>query len=255
MFIGLLIFLASTSTTTGTVPLTIPTTSDSTSPSAPILISPPNNSQTTTATPEYTWYQSKDPNGNYVIYNLYFDNTLSYRNITNFGNSSSHNYITRLEGDIIHLIPTFGLPDGRYSWYVSASDLSGNTSRSETWSFIINTSHPPIISTISKIDTRSSLPLIATILLAVALLIVLILVCRHKFNLILMDPNFHPIHNATIYHSNPIQSSSPFMIHSSSYKTYIPHLSRYSSLTVRMDDVTYIFSLSVKRKLYTVVLG
>lgn len=256
MFISLLVYLAATSTTTGTVPLTIPTSADITAPTVPILHLPQNNSTLTTPSPEFAWYQSTDPNGNTVIYTLYLDGVASFRDISNLGNSSSATYTTILEGNIIRLRPTYPLPDGRYSWYVTASDPSGNTSRSETWSFTISTVYPFLTATIAKLETRVPLAYLTLILLAIAMLLLLIFLWKRRYNLLLLNSQFRPLANTKIYHSRPPLKSSFYHLTSSDHgRLYLPHLNRYSTLTFITKDQTYVLSLSRKSPLYTIVLG
>ena len=260
MFISLLIFL-STVTTTGTVPATIPTTSDETAPTIPILIAPPDGTLTDNSSPTFTWRRSTDPNGNTVFYTLYLNDVATYSNIGSLGNTITSSYTLRLDGDIIHLTPTSALEYGSYSWSVTASDLALNTSHSATWHFILDTSIPAYTATISQIPTtRYYLPILLATLLALALLILLIILWRKKYNLILLNPQFRPISHATIYHSVPNLRSTIHDLRSIHHgRLYIPHLGRYSTLTIRIQGnvlcTTYILSICGRSRLYTIVLG
>ncbi|MEI8233046.1 MAG: hypothetical protein WCG44_04925, partial [bacterium] len=139
---------------------------------------------------------------------------------------------------------------------------------------------PSLPATISIIQTRLTLPLIIIVLLAVLAILLLILFWKRKINLILLTPKGQPIRNAIIYHSIPSGAYTPgvkgahtpgvlpspifitkkqpnlhTLLPSDQGRLYIPHLTRYSTFTVRVDKATYIFSLSLKRDLYTIVLG
>ena len=257
MFISLLIFL-STVTTTGTVPATIPTTSDETAPTIPILIAPPDGTLTDNSSPTFTWRRSTDPNGNTVFYTLYLNDVATYSNIRSLGNTITSSYTLRLDGDIIHLTPTSALEYGSYSWSVTASDLALNTSHSATWHFTLDTSIPAYTATISQIPTtRYYLPILLATLLALALLILLIILWRRRYNLILTLNSAGPV---TIYHSLPPRPSNIFHLTPDQHgRLYIPHLTRYSTLTIRIQGnvlcTTYILSICGRSRLYTIVLG
>ena len=77
-----------------------------------------------------------------------------------------------------------------------------------------------------------------------------------------------PLPNTKVYHSIPTTKSTrtPLLLSSRDPilytlddsdhgRLYIPHLNRYSTLTVITSDQTYVFSLSCQSKLYTIVLG
>ena len=158
---------------------------DTTAPTTPILISPQDSSVTDNSSPEFVWRQSTDPNGNTIIYTLYLNNVPTYPNILDSGNTTAPNYTTRLEGNTIHLTPTYALPDGTYSWYVTASDLAGNTSHSATWHFTLDTSIPPLTASITQTTpTTYNLSSLIYLLLTLAILILLIFLWRRRYNLI-----------------------------------------------------------------------
>ena len=259
MFISLLIFL-STVTTTGTVPATIPTTSDETAPTIPILIAPPDGTLTDNSSPTFTWRRSTDPNGNTVFYTLYLNDVATYSNIGSLGNTITSSYTTRLGRDTIHLTPTSALPDSSYMWYITASDLSGNTSRSATWHFTLDTSIPAYTATISQIPTtRYYLPILLATLLALALLILLIILWRRRYNLILTLNSAGPV---TIYHSLPPRPSTIYHLprrqaglpSTQLGRLYIPHLTRFSTLTIRTAQSITLLSLCTKQRVYTIIL-
>jgi hypothetical protein len=257
--ISLLIFLATIIPTSATIPA-LSAIPDTTAPTIPILILPLDHSTLDNSSPEFVWRESTDPNGNTVIYTLYLDGVPTYQNISNLGNSTTPNYTTRLEGDTLRLTPTYALPDGAYSWYVVASDPSLNTSRSATWRFTLDISLPPLTATISNLrSTTYNLSSLIYLLLAICILLLLafLAVAPTSFSW-LAAPHSH----ATIYHSLPYTpgvkgSHTPgvlSIIHNSSYKLYIPHLSRYSTLTIRTDHTVTVLSISVKQKVYTIVI-
>ena len=148
---------SATPSATATIPVTTATTSDTLSPTTPILIRPPDNTYTSDNLPEFVWRTSSDPNGNFLTYTLYLDNTATYLGISNIGNSAGHGYTARLEGTEIKLLPTLALADGIHNWYVVATDISGNSSRSTTWRLTIDTIPPFIL--ITEIDTYHDLSL------------------------------------------------------------------------------------------------
>ena len=250
MFISLLIFL-STVTTTGTVPATIPTTSDETAPTIPILIAPPDGTLTDNSSPTFTWRRSTDPNGNTVFYTLYLNDVATYSNIGSLGNTITSSYTLRLDGDIIHLTPTSALEYGSYSWSVTASDLALNTSHSATWHFTLDTSIPPYIATVS--NPRSTIYPLRSLL---AIILLLAFLWRRRYNLILTLNSAGPV---TIYHSLPPRPSNIFHLTPDQHgRLYIPHLTRYSTLTIRIQGnvlcTTYILSICGRSHLYTIVL-
>ncbi len=259
--------LAITIPTTASIPA-LSLTPDITAPTIPILISPPNASVTDNSSPEFVWRQSTDGNSNTVIYTLYLNNVLIYPNILDSGNTTASNYSTRQEGDTIHLTPTYALSDGTYSWYVVARDLSLNSSRSATWHFTLDTSIPPLTASITQTTpTTYDLSSLIYLLLAICIALLLIILWRRRYNLILLDSDLRPLTHTTIYHSRTYTpgvkgSHTPgvlSIIHNSSYKLYIPHLSRFSTLTIRIQDkevcTTTILSLCAKQRVYTIVLG
>ena len=136
-----------TATTSATILTTTPTTGDTTAPTIPILIAPPDGTLTGDTTPEFMWRQCSDPNGNTVIYTLYLNGVATYLGISHNGSGVTNDYTSRVESEIIRLIPSHYLSDGPYDWYVTASDLSGNTSRSASFHLVIDSQPPHILVT------------------------------------------------------------------------------------------------------------
>lgn len=388
--------------TTATVPNTIPTTNDTTPPSNPILISPTDGSATGDNQPEFVWKRSTDPNGNVVVYTLYLNGVATYLGISNIGNSTGNGFSARVDGLEIKLKVNIPIVDGNYNWYVTAEDGSGNTSYSTTWNLTIDTVAPHILITdidiyhnllldsnnpenftdlsfdiagpkavnftivtepwstlaldfydidgklvqhsswpinsqkrvypsvhldigryrvsvtsfdrgsnttalpdfyliisqahisitipgkpttplisipytpliipslraaISNIQTKQVLPYLIYTLLAIGITLLLIFLWKKRFNLYLIDEHGHPIKHATIYHSIPTTRSklsqvlvtkfapiSYLLTKSDQGYLYIPHLTRYSTLTIRLENITYILSISTKQRTYKIIL-
>jgi len=144
---------SATPSATATVP-SFAVASDTEAPTIPILVSPTDGTTTNGTKPEFVWYQSSDPNGNTVTYTLHLNGVATYLGISNLGNSSAANYTARLDYDQIKLNALYSLPDGTYDWYVTATDLAGNSSRSANWRLTIDTVAPPL--TLTLLDTIHS---------------------------------------------------------------------------------------------------
>lgn len=141
-------------TKTATISATVPSQhvdNDTTAPSAPILIRPEDGTITGDNKGEFVWHQSTDPNGNTLTYTLYLNGVATYLGISNIGNSGGTGYSARRDGEEVKLVPTVALADGTYDWYVTATDLAGNTSHSTNWHFTVDTTPPPL--TVIDVDT------------------------------------------------------------------------------------------------------
>lgn len=127
---------------------------------------------------------------------------------------------------------------------------------------------PSFPATISKIESRLSLTYLSFPLLAVIGTILIIFIWKRKYNIIFLNDQGQPYSNIKAYHSIPTDRTrgsnifvtrlspiSYFVSPSDHGRLYIEHLGRYSTLTVKLEERTYILSLSVKRKLYTLVLS
>jgi hypothetical protein len=128
-----------------------------TPPTIPVLYQPEDGTITSNNRRDFIWYQSSDPNGNTITYTLYLNGVATYLGISNLGNSAGQGYTAYLDGNRVKLHPTISLPDGSYNWYVTATDLAGNTSQSATWHLTIDTTTPTI--TVTDIDTYHHLHL------------------------------------------------------------------------------------------------
>ncbi len=123
--------------------------------------------------------------------------------------------------------------------------------------------------TISQIKDRNAIAFIPYILLAVIVIILLIIIWRQRYNILIIDRLTNkPYRSIIIYHSRPthsaklsyassrllVTSHEPILYElSRSGSTYIRHLGRYSSLTIRTPDGgTHILSISRSQKRYEI---
>ncbi|MFH2019601.1 MAG: Ig-like domain-containing protein [bacterium] len=176
------------------------------------------------------------------------------------------------------------LATGLYSVSISATDHVNLVSVLPTFTLNITASQiilpglpplpvPPLVSSLPStiynlpvtISHVTSIPIPYLTLLFVVLLalLLLFLFLRRSPNLILLDTQGNPINNALITHSLPRSRSHPSplyysTLHTTFYRSYIPHLSRFSTLTIRLQEPTVctvtVLSLSVKRPSYTIIL-
>lgn len=149
---------SATVSATARVPSATPTTGDTTAPLAVVLVAPPDGQTTNNSRPEFSWKKTTDPNSNYLYYTLYLNGHATYLGISNTGNSQQYNYISHQNDGVLYLNPTLDLSPGTYTWYVKATDGSGNSSYSTTWSFVIDQSPPPLV--VVNIDDQYSYPTI-----------------------------------------------------------------------------------------------
>ena len=113
--------------------------------------------------------------------------------------------------------------------------------------------------TISQIDSRLRLSYYLATLLAVTTIILLIILWRRRYNLVLLNDQLRFLPTATIYHSIPNQKSNIYHLGPSDHgRLYIPHLNRYSTLTIRQQGpilcTTHILSICTPARLYTLVI-
>lgn len=248
----------STPNATATIP-SLSVTGDTTAPSTPILIAPLNHSIIDNSSPTFIWRRSSDTHSNTVIYSLSLNGLVTFTNIVDSGNSIAPTYTTRQEGQNIFLTPVSALADGSYTWYVSVRDLSQNTVSSAIWNFTLDTSPPPLTATVSQLQpTNYNLLLMILILIAVFIILLLILLRKRRYNLILLNSDFQPHSHAIIYHSRSSKLGFYRLSPSQHGRLYLPHLARYSTLTIRVieDSVctTHILSISAPARHYTIVL-
>ncbi len=129
-----------TDTVTATVPDNLP-------PSAPILISPPNNSFVTTTTPTFVWEASTDDRG-MEDYQLYLDGVLLFDNIP-LGDTTTSEYTLDYNSttDEYSLTVLNPINDGVHTWKIRAIDVMGLGTDSATWTFTLDTLAPSFVLT------------------------------------------------------------------------------------------------------------
>lgn len=125
--------------------------------------------------------------------------------------------------------------------------------------------------TISQIKDTNMIAYLIPSLLAVAILILLILIWKRRYNILIIDiATGRPYRSLIVYHSRPTQkvivsSSLPWLYVTnhkpilyelgSSGRAYIHHLGQFSSLTIRTPaGSTHILSISRPQKQYTITL-
>ncbi len=124
---------------------------------------------------------------------------------------------------------------------------------------------PSLPATISLITTSGMSSLMPIALIAIAILILLIFLWSRRYNLILIDYSGRPLLDTKIYHSIPTTKGRSHLFMTtrkpllydlpSTSRLYIPHLTRYSTLTIRVSQHTHILSLSAQRRVYTLIIG
>jgi len=132
---------------------------------------------------------------------------------------------------------------------------------------------PPLIrslpSQIAELSSRRSLSFYYYLLLAVAISILMVLIWYRPPNILILDQKTgQPYRSLILYHSVPrtnlTQADRPKILVTNHppilYKVpstgllYIPRLGRYSTMTIRADDLTHILSISVSARFYTLVV-
>jgi hypothetical protein len=188
--------------------------------------------------------------------------------------------------------PYTHLPVGIYKVIISSFDQGGNTTILPEFQLTITQSQitiplpdlpglppeysfpytpyslPSLPATIAKIESRLSLTYLYIAMLAVGILALLLLIWYRKYNIIFLNDRGQYYSNIKVYHSLPTTktSHSPIwmskrepisydVVASDRGRLYIRHLGRYSTLTIKTEDKTYVLSLSARRRLYTLVLS
>lgn len=125
--------------------------------------------------------------------------------------------------------------------------------------------------TISQIQSTTYISLIGYLLLAIAILALIVLIWKRRYNILILDCNTQkPFRSLIVYHSCPthtahfkqsvgrlfITNRDPVLYEvNSSGRLYIRHLGRYSSLTIRTPDGnTHILSLSMRQVRYVLAI-
>lgn len=187
--------------------------------------------------------------------------------------------------------PYTHLPVGVYQVIVSSFDQGGNTTVLPEFTLNITQSEitipmpgipglppsynipytpyslPSLPATIAKIESRLPLTYLYVILLAISILLLLFIIWYRKYNIIFINDRGQYLSNIKVYHSIPTTKThySPIWMSARepiSYivdkadrgRLYIKHLGRYSTLTIKTAERTYVLSLSGRRKLYTLIL-
>ncbi len=111
-------------------------------PSAPILISPEDESLLNDGTPIFIWQQSTD-NVDIHHYVLYLDEVIYFDQISTSQNSND-DYDLTYDSDSgqYSLAPNEIIDDGLHTWTIYVYDSAGNFNFSATWSFTIDTLSP-----------------------------------------------------------------------------------------------------------------
>lgn len=128
------------------------TVKDHTDPSAPILVSPTNNSSVTTQKPPFTWEPSTDDVG-VTAYRLTIDGSVFISSIATSATENS-TYKLEINGDgSLKLTPKNSISDGTHTWKITAFDAAGNSEDSATWTFTIDSQAPNF--TLTKIGSTT----------------------------------------------------------------------------------------------------
>ncbi|HYD34820.1 MAG TPA: Ig-like domain-containing protein [Vitreimonas sp.] len=125
---------------TATVPDNLP-------PTAPVLISPNNNSYVTINKPSFVWQASSDDNG-ISHYKMSLDGVDYIDNIpTTATDNATYTLTYNAVSDEYTLTPKTGLSEGTHTWKIRGTDTLGNGSDSATWTFTIDTQAPAFVIT------------------------------------------------------------------------------------------------------------
>ena len=116
-------------------------------------------------------------------------------------------------------------------------------------------SPPSLPATVARLTTRENLAITILLLLSLALFILLIILWKHRYNLLVLDVDGHPVKDAKVYHSKPGQHATHYFLKPKYRgKLYIQGLGRYSTLTIVTDRVTLVVSLSRNQSKYTLIV-
>ncbi|MEX0896126.1 MAG: Ig-like domain-containing protein [Patescibacteria group bacterium] len=115
---------------------------DNEDPSVPVLVEPTNNSFHQSNDITFIWKESTD-NTLLSYYRLILDGDTYFTNIP-LTDTTNDDYTLSYDSDTgqYSLTPTEGLDDGSYTWQVEAYDIHGNSSKSVTWVFTIDSQAP-----------------------------------------------------------------------------------------------------------------
>lgn len=125
---------------------------------------------------------------------------------------------------------------------------------------------PFLPATISRLTTREDIAVLYPYLIAIAILLLLIILLSRRHNILILDQaTGKPLEHFIIYHSRPevrrgrllLTRQPPISYQASSHhhgRLYIRRLGRFSTLTIRVKDLTFILSLSASRRHYVIAL-
>lgn len=133
-----------------TVTATVP---DNFAPSAPVLISPENNSKHRTS-PSFSWLLAGD-NVDTTGYRLTLDGSVLFANIPVVATETTQfslGYVGATQS--YTLTPKTNIADGTHTWKITAFDARGNETDSTTWTFSLDTLAPSF--TITAVDTLTT---------------------------------------------------------------------------------------------------
>lgn len=136
-----------TTTVTAQVP-------DTTPPSTPLLVAPPDGSELTDNTPTFVWTGVTDDVG-VAGYTLYLDG-VPYFNAIPTSDTETGTYILTYDSilDQYSLTPKSSIGEGNHTWKIVAYDAAGNTTSSTTWSLLIDSQAPTFI--IKKVGDKDT---------------------------------------------------------------------------------------------------
>lgn len=138
-------------------PIVTATVPDNIPPSAPILISPEDESLLNDGTPTFVWQQSTD-NVGVAYYQMYLDGSILFDNIPTVNTSNTFYDLVYDSGSGRYsLTPTAVISNGPHTWRIVVFDAALNNNTSVTWDFIIDTLAPSFtITSIGPISTNIS---------------------------------------------------------------------------------------------------
>ena len=116
--------------------------------SAPILISPANNSASNIVKTVFVWQRPATSTSNNIFYNLYVDDQAVAINLdNNLVSQDLYFYSVLRSGNTFTLTLKYNLADGYHTWYVSSRNEQGFSISSPTWTFYVKEKPPYIILT------------------------------------------------------------------------------------------------------------
>lgn len=157
-------------------------------------------------------------------------------------------------------LPSFTLNITESMFSITIPSLPGITPSDQTSISYLLPSFP---ATITQITSRANLAFYMLILLAVLTSSLLMILWYRQPNILILDKVTNkPYRSLILYHSIPTTRvhsvlsthKQPIYYSLSPARAYIPHLSRYSTLTIRIGNTTHILSLSTSSRQYVLVI-